>query len=109
MPSFHPSSWRWFLRGFLVGVLTPSFYLALGGEYIWGVPTWVLILFYPGFKTGHFVYEYIDWMGMSREVACAVGCIAVGITYGLLALGTAYLIKRSFSTSAAVQPKNQSK
>jgi hypothetical protein len=73
---------RWALAGFGLGVVAASAYLLLGGEYVWNVPRWAYVLFYPGFLAGNAAYG----RGWSQDTSKVVGVLAVGLTYATLAV-----------------------
>ena len=89
--SCRPAYWRWFAVGFSVGVLAPTIYLLFGGSDFWDVPRWATVLFYPGFWTGYYVHENIVH---SKEVARVAGCITVGVSYGGIALLSAWTTRK---------------
>jgi hypothetical protein len=68
------------LMGFGAGVLGGAGYLLLGGEYIFNIPRWASIAFYPGFLAGNQAYELLH-LGM--EACAIIGVLAVGLAYGL--------------------------
>ena len=72
----------WTLAGFGVGVVSATAYLLLDGQYLWGVPRWADIVFYPGFLAGFQVYKW----GLSVAAAKAVGVLTVGLAYALILL-----------------------
>ena len=74
--------WLAALVGFGLGVVAGSAYLLLGGEYIFDVPRWAVISFYPGFVAGFKVYDlvHLEWL------AKVVGVITVGASYAILSL-----------------------
>jgi hypothetical protein len=45
------------LAGFGLGVIAASAYLLLDGEYLWNVPRWANVVFYPGFLAGFQAYQ----------------------------------------------------
>ena len=70
------------LIGFAVGILSGAGYLLLGGEYIFNIPRWASIVFYPGFFAGFWTYDHCH---VSVLVAQVIGVIAVGLAYALMA------------------------
>ena len=71
----------WPLAGVTVGVAGASAYLLLGGEYLWDIPRWAMIVFLPGFLA---VNEFCKW-GVSREASKMVGVLYLGPSYAALA------------------------
>jgi hypothetical protein len=78
-----------FLFGVCVGCTASLVYMICGGDTFIFVPTWALIVFYPGFIAGNLAYKYVGFEG-----AYVVGILAVGISYGLIALVIRQLINR---------------
>jgi hypothetical protein len=72
-----------FTSGFVGGGLAAMTYLLLGGSYFGTVPKWASIIFYPGFLAGFNFYEHVTHSILSAQV---VGCVAVGLSYGILTL-----------------------
>ena len=70
------------LIGFIAGVLGGAGYLLLGGEYVFNIPRWASIVFYPGFVAGLWV---INHLRVGQFVALVIGVTAVGLAYALLA------------------------
>jgi len=68
--------------GFGVGIVTASSYLILGGDYVFFIPRWAEIAFYPGFVAG---YQAYGW-GLSEDLCKIVGVLAVGFAYAAIAL-----------------------
>ena len=68
---------RWALAGFGFGVVAASAYLLLDGEYLWSVPLWARIVFFPGFQAG---YQVREW-GLSEPLSKVVGVLEVGLAY----------------------------
>jgi len=69
------------LAGFSLGVLGGAAYLLFDGEYLFKVPRWANVVFYPGFVTG---FQAYDW-GLRETAAKIVGVASVGLTYALIA------------------------
>jgi hypothetical protein len=67
--------------GFGLGVLGGAAYLLFDGEYLFQVPRWAQVVFYPGFATGFQAYHW----GLREAAAKIVGVAAVGLTYALIA------------------------
>ena len=75
--------WLPALPGFVVGVLGGASYLLLGGEYLFNIPLWASIAFYPGFVVGNRAYAFLH-LGVA---ACKViGVLAVGLAYALTSM-----------------------
>jgi hypothetical protein len=70
------------LFGFAAGVIGSAAYLLLGGEYLWRVPLWATVVFYPGFVVGNWAYDHCH---VSVLVAQVIGVLAVGLAYALMA------------------------
>ena len=70
------------LMGFAAGVVGGAGYLFLGGEYVFNVPRWASIVFYPGFFAGLLT---INHWHVGQLVALVIGVLAVGLAYALLA------------------------
>jgi hypothetical protein len=68
------------LAGFGLGVIAASAYLLLDGEYLWNVPRWANVVFYPGFLAGFQAYQW----GVSVPASKVVGVLAVGLAYAVL-------------------------
>jgi hypothetical protein len=68
--------------GFAIGSLAGSAYLLLGGEYLFTVPRWAEITFYPGFLAGFKAYDLVH----SQSLAQVIGVTAVGASYGLIGI-----------------------
>lgn len=68
--------------GFGVGVLGGAGYLLLGGEYIFNIPRWASIAFYPGFFAGLWAINHLHVGVLMAQI---IGVIAVGLTYALMA------------------------
>ena len=100
---------RWWLTplaGFGAGVLAPTIYLICGGSdgsWFAGVPLWAYVPFYPGFVAGYHYYYHFQ---TSEAIARVVGCITVGLTYGLIALA-ASLLKRLAWKNGKVGPEGR--
>lgn len=75
--------------GMGVGVLGGSAYLLMGGEYIFNIPPWALVIFFTGFAAGHNAFN----LGLQEGAAKVVGVITVGLTYALIA-ALAHLVWR---------------
>lgn len=87
--------------GFLVGSLGVSLYLACAGDYYpFFAPLWARIAFFPGFVVGSWFHETVF---ASRELAIALGCLTVGISYGLLFLLGFQLKKTLFPRKATAE------
>ena len=71
----------WPLAGLTGGVAGASADLLLGGEYLWDIPRWAMIVFLPGFLAGN---EFCKW-GVSREASKMVGVLYLGPSYAALA------------------------
>jgi hypothetical protein len=68
---------------FLIGAFGASAYLLLDGPYLFSVPRWAHVVFFPGFVTGGIVHD----LGLPLEPAKLVGIAAVGLAYaGIAAL-----------------------
>jgi hypothetical protein len=71
----------WPLAGVTDGVAGASAYLLLGGEYLWDIPRWAMIVFLPGLLAGNAVYQW----GLSRVTSKVVGVPYPGLSYAALA------------------------
>ena len=71
----------WPLAGVTVGVAGASAYLLPGGEYLWDIPRWAMIVLLPGFLAGDEIYKW----GLSREASKMVGVLYLGPSYAALA------------------------
>lgn len=76
-----PGAVWWASAGFGLGVSAGAAYLVLGGEYIWNIPRWANVVFYPGFQAG---FQVNHW-GLSNEASKVVGVLVVGLAYAVLA------------------------
>ena len=74
--------WLAALLGFGAGVLGGAAYLLLDGEYLFNIPLWSRVLFYPGFFAGEQAYS--SWH-LSAEASKVIGVLAVGLAYALIA------------------------
>ena len=72
----------WALIGFGIGVGSVTAYLFLGGEYLWDIPHWASVVFFPGFLVG---FKVNAW-GLDKDVSEGVGVLAVGLAYAALAI-----------------------
>lgn len=70
------------LIGFVAGVLGGAAYLLLAGEYLFNIPLWSRVVFYPGFFAGEQAYS--SWH-LRAEASKVVGVLAVGLAYALIA------------------------
>lgn len=70
------------LTGFCLGGLGSSMYLLRGGSYFFNAADWAIIVFYPGFLAG---FQAYGW-GVPEDYAKLIGIIAVGMTYGFVAI-----------------------
>src|SRR5512134_2429644 len=70
-----------FLAGFSLGAGACVIYLLAGGSTFLGVPAWAEVVFYTGFVAGYYSYDLIGY-----NAALTVGCISVGLFYGLIAV-----------------------
>ena len=80
--------WLAALIGFAAGILGGAAYLLLGGSYIFNVPLWASIAFYPGFLAGNLAYDHWHF---SRDASVVIGVFAVGLGYGSLAAVAGWL------------------
>ena len=71
------------LLGLSSGVLGGAGYLLLGGEYVFNIPRWASIIFYPGFFAGIWA---LDHLHVGVLVAQVIGVTAVGLAYALMAV-----------------------
>jgi hypothetical protein len=78
----HPGVASWALIGFGVGVGSATAYLLLGAEYLWDIPLWASVVFFPGFLVG---FKVNAW-GLDKDVSEVVGVLAVGLAYAALAI-----------------------
>ena len=78
----HPGVASWALIGFGIGVGSATSYLFFGGEYLWDIPHWASVVFFPGFLVGFKVKEW----GLDKDVSEVVGMLAVGLAYAALAI-----------------------
>jgi len=69
------------LIGFGIGAGSATAYLLLDGEYLWGIPDWASVVFFPVFLAGFKFNE----LGLSLEASKAVGVLVVGVAYAVLA------------------------
>jgi hypothetical protein len=72
----------WALTGFGLGVVSAAVYLLLGGEYFWGIPRWVALVFYPGFirnSGGLFTQHPSYWADLFRKHGLAEDAQADGL------------------------------
>ena len=76
-----PGVASWALIGFGIGVGSATAYLFLGGEYLWDIPHWASVVFFPGFLVGFKVKEW----GLDKDVCEVVGVLAVGLAYAAVA------------------------
>lgn len=79
-----------FLVGGCIGLLAPVIYLTSGGNTFLSVPTWAIVVFYPGFYAGYTLYDALGYSG-----AVITGVVALVLSYGLISLGIGRLIRLS--------------
>ena len=102
---------RAFLCGAIAGAGTAWVLLVSGvGQTLWP-PLWQRIAFFPGLASGWTFYDCCHhWFSYStaETVSEAVGVLAVGVTYGLVALG-GYMIWSRIRNhrSAALRPASR--
>ena len=77
-----PAVVSWALIGFGIGVGSATAYLLLGGEYVWGIPHWASVVFFPGFLAAFRVNEW----GLDKDVSKVVGVLTVGLAYAALTI-----------------------
>jgi len=71
----------WALAGVGLGVVSATAYLLLAGEYLFDIPRWAVVVFYPGFLAG---FTVNGW-GLSEPASKVVGVLAVALAYAALA------------------------
>ncbi len=67
--------------GLALGIIASSTYLLMGGEYVFFVPQWAEIAFYPGFLAGRLAYDLFHL----EMPAIIIGVGMVGASYALIA------------------------
>lgn len=70
------------LGGFVIGVSGAAAYLFSGGEYLFNVPLWARVVFYPGFLAGYWAAENLHF---GIDASKVIGIIAVGLAYAAIA------------------------
>ncbi len=78
-----------FVLGAFIGCIAVVVYLACGGDTFLFVPGWAQVAFYPGFFVGYSTYRLVG-----ESAAVYVGALAVGLSYGVVALGIRELVVR---------------
>jgi hypothetical protein len=76
----------WALLGFGIGAGSATAYLLLGGEYLWDIPHWASVVFFPGFLVGFKVNEW----GLDKDVSKVVGVLTVGLAYAALGISARF-------------------
>jgi len=99
MPSL--SARNTFLLGFGLGVVVPSGMALTSTLHVLFTPLWQKIAFFPGFVVGEALYRRCESAFPNSQDWCEeygtllIGIAAVGLSYGLLALGIRALVRRS--------------
>ena len=78
----HPGVASWALIGFGIDIGSATAYQLLGGEYLWDIPHWASVVFFPGFLVGFKVNEW----ALDKDASKVVGVLAVGLAHAALAI-----------------------